>query len=63
VNHICSTLSECSTWLNLDPFYDWLDEKQKIGKKCKSLVEKIIQETHEAMCSCTITSEIAKTVY
>ena len=62
VNHICSTVSECSEWLNLDPLYDWLDEKQKIGEKCRSVVEKIIQENHEAMCNCIITSEIAKIV-
>ena len=62
VNHICSTVSECSKWLNLDPLYDWLDEKQKIGGKCRSVVERIIQENHEAMCNCIITSEIAKIV-
>ena len=62
VNHICSTVSECSEWLNLDPLYDWLDEKQKIGEKCRSVVEKIIQENREAMCNCIITSEIAKIV-
>ena len=64
VDHIRNTLSECSKWLELDPFYDWLDEKQKIGKKCKSSVEKIIQEAHEAIHSRTscMMLDIAKEV-
>lgn len=56
--------SECSKWLELDPFYDWLDERQKIGKECKSSVEKVIQEAHEAIHSRTsrIMLDIAKKV-
>ena len=53
VDHIRNTLSECSKWLVLDPFYDSLEKKQKIGKKCKSLIEKIIQEADVEMQNCT----------
>ena len=64
MNHICSRLSECSKWLELDPFYNWLEEEQEVGEKCKSLVEKIIQEADEETHSCThsIMLEIAKKV-
>lgn len=66
VNHICNALSECSKWLELDPFYDRLEEEQKIGKRCERLVEKIIQETQEVIHSCAtnnIMLEIKKKVH
>ena len=66
VNHICNALSECSKWLELDPFYDWLEERQKIGKSCKRSVEKIIQETQEVIHSCVTNNvmlEIKKKVH
>ena len=37
----------------VNPFYDWLEEKQKLGKRCKSLVERIIQEADEEIQNCT----------
>ena len=53
VDHIHNTLTECFKWLALNPFYDWLEEKQILGKRCKSLVERIIQEADEEIQNCT----------
>ena len=65
MNYIHNTLSECSKWLELEPFYDWLEEKQKLGKKCKESVEKIIQEAEKGIqneLSSAILDNIVKTV-
>ena len=65
VNHIHNRLSQCSRDLDLDPFFDWLEEKQKLGQKCKYLVEKICHEAEEEMGGIirVIMFNIAKKVY
>ena len=49
----------------MDPFFDWLEEKQKLGQKCKYLVEKICHEAEEEMGGIirVIMFNIAKKVY
>lgn len=51
LDHICNVLLDCPRWLVLDQFYDWLEQEQKLGKKCKTLIEKVVRETGEEMQS------------
>ena len=50
VDQIRRKLSRCPEDLEMGPnFYTWLDEKRKVGAKCKSLVERLLREADDRM--------------
>ena len=42
MQHIRQEISQFEEKLGLQSFYDWLEEKEKVGNRCKELVRKLL---------------------
>ena len=47
MQHVRQEISQFEEKLDLQSFYDWLEEKEKVGNRCKELVRKLLGNTDE----------------
>ena len=47
MQHIRQEISQFEEKLDLQSFYDWLEEKEKMGNRCKELVRKLLGSTDD----------------
>lgn len=47
MQHIRQEISQFEEKLELQQFYDWLEEQEKMGNRCKELVRKLLRNTDD----------------
>lgn len=47
MHHVRQALSNIPSKMELQSFYNWLEEKEKIGTKAKDLIEKLLRSADE----------------
>ena len=47
MQHVRQEISQFEEKLQLQAFYDWLEEKENVGKRCRELVRKLLGNTDD----------------
>ena len=65
MQHIRQEMSKFEEKLELQSFYDWLEEEEKVGNRCKELVQKLLGSADEDIYNkmSKIMTEITEKVY